>query len=72
MSAFAETYYFVLAAARQGQTSCYLKRQDKLRVSQSVFYLLFEGTLFKQPMVSFYFNNMAVLTTVVRENIFET
>lgn len=34
--------YLVLAAARRGHTSCYLKHEDKLRVSQSVsiFYLL--------------------------------
>lgn len=44
--------YFVLAAARQGQSSRYLKHEDKLRVSRSVLYLLFEGTLFKQPMAS--------------------
>lgn len=52
---FAETplhVYFVLPVARQGQSSRYLKHEDKLRVNQSVFYLLFEGTLFKQPMAS--------------------
>lgn len=37
---FAETplhVYFVLPVARQGQSSRYLKHEDKLRVNQSVF-----------------------------------
>lgn len=34
----------VLAAARQGHRSCYLRREDNLRVRQSVFYLLLDGT----------------------------
>lgn len=41
--------YFVLAADRQGQPSCYLKQEDKVRVSLSGFYLVLGGTLFKQP-----------------------
>lgn len=65
ITAFVETFQclFCPCCPHQGQKSCYLKHEDKLRVSQSVFYLLLERTL-KQPMASFYYNNKAALVCV--------